>query len=107
MVFSDLVAAADRVAFASLGGETVTYAPAVGSPVPVTGIYDSNFVLVKGTANAGVEAGVPAIFFRISDLPVDPLTDTPTITIRGNDYRVIERDPDDMGGIVLTLRLIT
>lgn len=107
MAFSDLVAAADRAAQRLLGGEIVTYAPLVGAPVSITGIFDSAFVLVKGDAMAGVEATGPVVFFRFSDLPADPESDTPTLTIRGVNYRVIERDRDDMGGIMLILRSIT
>lgn len=104
--FSDLVAGVDRAAQAALGGETITYAPAVGVPVQVTGIFDSQFVLAKGDAHAGVEATGPAIFLRLADLPVDPDVDDPTLTIRGRNYRVIERLRDDLGGIVLVLRSI-
>lgn len=107
MAFSDLVAAADRAALALVGGEVVTYAPETGLPVPVTGIFDARFELVKGDSQAGVEATAPAVFFRLSDLPADPEDDEPTLTVRGCDYRVIERMPDDMGGIVLVLRTIT
>lgn len=107
MSFADLVEMVDRGAMSLLGGETIVYAPAVGLPVPVTGIFDSQFVLAKGDAIAGVEAGRPAVFFRVSDLPTDPMVDTPTLTIKGQAYRVIERDPDDMGGIVLFVRRIT
>jgi hypothetical protein len=106
VAFADLVAAMDEVAMADLGGETVVYAPAPenGNPVPITGIFDSKFQLEKGGEQAGVEATTPAVFFRFSDLPVDPEFDEPTLTIRGCNYRVIERMPDDQGGIVLTLR---
>ena len=107
MAFSDLVAAADRIAMADLGGELVTYAPSVGAPVQVTGLFDAQFVLAKGTANAGVEASAPAVFFRLSDLPADPEVDDPTLTIGAVNYRVIERMPDGIGGIVLVLRSIT
>lgn len=104
MGFAELVAAADRAAQRLLGGETITYAPAVGSPVPVTGLFDSQFDLAKGDAQAGVETVGPAVFFRVEDLPVDPTTDDPILTIRGLTYRVTERKPDDMGGIVLLVR---
>lgn len=118
MSFADLVAAADRVAMSVFGdkdgnGEPlpVTYAPEIGAPVsvtptgaPLTGIFDEQYVLAKGSAEAGVETLGPAVFFRIEDLPVDPEDDEPTITIRGLDYRVIERRPDGLGGIVLALR---
>lgn len=107
MSFADLVAGMDRAAQSALGGVTVTYDPAVGAPVPVIGIFDELYVLAKGTANAGVEALGPAVFFRLSDLPVDPETDDPTLTINSVAYRVIERRPDGMGGIVLALRKVT
>lgn len=107
MAFSDLVAQVDRIAMAALGGEVVTYAPATGPAVTPIGIFDSVFVLAKGGAMAGVEATSPAIFFRLSDLPLDPELDDPTLTIRGLHYRVAERMPDDMGGIVLALRRIS
>jgi hypothetical protein len=106
MSFADLIAAADRVVHSKLGGEVVTYAPEVGDAVPVTGIFDEQYVLAKGTAEAGVETLGPAVFFRLEDLPVDPEDDEPTLTIRGDAYRVIERRPDGMGGIVLALRLV-
>ena len=102
--FADLVAAADRAAQAALGGETVTYAPEVGDPVDVTGIFDELYVLAKGSAEAGVETLGPAVFLRLEDLPTDPDDDEPTLTIRSVDYRVTERRPDGMGGIVLALR---
>lgn len=107
MSFDTLVAQVDRAAQSLLGGELVTYAPAVGVPVSVTGIFDANYVLAKGSAHAGVEALGPAVFFRLEDLPVDPENDEPILTIRSVAYRVLERRPDDMGGIVLALRKIT
>lgn len=106
MAFADLVAAADRAAQLALGGELVTYAPQLGAPVQVTGIFDEVYVLAKGTAEAGVEALGPAVFFRLSDLPIDPEDDEPTLTIRAVDYRVTERRTDGMGGIVLALRRV-
>lgn len=104
MSFEDLVAQVDRAAQSLLGGEIVTYAPSVGSPVQVTGMFDEQYVLAKGDANAGVETLGPAVFFRLEDLPVDPEDDEPTLTIRGNAYSVHERRPDGMGGIVLAVR---
>jgi len=105
--FEDAVLAADRAAMSLLGGQLVIYAPAVGAPVTITGIFDKVFVLAKGDAKGGVEASGPAVFFRREDLPVDPEVDDPTLTIGGVAYRVIERMPDDIGGIVLALRSIT
>lgn len=116
MTYAGLVANADRAAQKLLGGELVTYTPQAGGPEEVTGIFDAQYVLVKGTAEAGVEARGPAVFLRLEDLPTDPEQDEPTITIHAaanrpaelvGAYRVRERMPDDMGGIVLGLRKIT
>lgn len=108
MSFDDLVADVDRAVFDALGGEVVTYAPSVGSSVPVTGIFDANYVLANGDAHAGVETLGPAIFLRLTDLPVDPRDDEGVrLTIRGTVYRATERRPDSMGGIVLALRIVS
>ncbi len=107
MAFSDLVALVDRAAQAALGGELLTYTPEAVGPVEVTGIFDEQYVLAKGTAEAGVETLGPAVFLRLEDLPTDPEDDEPTLTIRGAVYRVTERRPDGMGGIVLALRSVT
>lgn len=105
--FGDLVEQTDRVVQSALGGEVVTYTPESGPPYPITGVFDEQYVLAKGDALAGVEAVGPAIFFRVEDLPSDPEEDDPVLTIRGVDYRVVERRPDGIGGIVLPLRRVT
>lgn len=108
MPFDALVAQADRAVQSALGGELVTYDPAgAAAAVVVTGVFDAQYVLAKGSAEAGVETLGPAVFFRQADLPTDPELDDPTLTIRGINYRVIERRPDGMGGIVLALRRVT
>lgn len=106
MSFAALIAQVDRAAQSALGGEFVTYASTVGPPVPVIGIFDEEFVLANGDAQAGVEASGPAVFFRLEDLPMDPEDDEPTLTIRGVNYRVIERRADGLGGIVLAVRRV-
>jgi hypothetical protein len=112
--FDELVAEIDRVAIDVFGDKSedgeplpVTYTPSDGDPVQVTGIFGQLYELAKGDPDAGVETLGPAIFFRLEDLPVDPEDDDPTLTIRGDDYRVIERRPDGQGGIVLGLRLVS
>lgn len=92
---------------AVLGGVPVMYTSSVDSPIQVTGIFDANYVLAKGDAMSGVEALGPAVFFRLEDLPMDPELEPdglPTMVIAGTNYRVTQRRPDDMGGIVLVLR---
>lgn len=106
--FTTLVLATDRAVQSCLGGELVTYDPA-GAPaaVQVTGVFDEQYVLAKGGAEAGVGTLGPAVFVLLADLPTDPEVDDPTLTIRSVVYRVIERRPDGMGGIVLALRRVT
>jgi hypothetical protein len=105
MTFAGLVERIDRVVHSSLGGEAIAYDTSDGPPVDVIGIFDERYILADGTAEAGVETVGPAAFFRIEDLP-DVLDDDPTLTIRSVSYRVIERRPDGMGGVVLALRRI-
>ena len=102
--FAAFVAQTDLTARALLGGEPVIYTPHTGSPVTVTGIFDRSFVLDKGTADAGVEAVMPAVFLQLADLPIDPEDDDPILTIRGSRFRVTERRDADFGSIVLALR---
>jgi hypothetical protein len=110
MSFADLIARADRIAQRVLGGVPVIYHPASGAPVTVPGIFDAQYVLVEGPTDAGtdigVESRVPAVFLRLSDLPVDPLQDKPILTIGGTDYRVRKRIPDGIGGITLALWVV-
>lgn len=104
MAFTDLVEQADRAVQSHLGGEEIIYAPQAGEPVPVTGIFDENFVLLR-PGESSVEQVGPAVFFRLEDLPVDPEQDEPVLTIGGVDYTVRERMPDGLGGIRLLLHL--
>lgn len=105
--FGDLMAMVDRAVQVNLGGASIVYRPSGGSPVPVIGVFDAQFVLAKGDAEAGVETLGPAVFLRLEDLPTDPEDDEPTLMINGVNYRVIERRPDGIGGVVLALRLVT
>ncbi len=107
MSFGELVAGIDRAAMGLLGGESVIYRPTVEAEVEVVGVFDERYVLAKGDAEAGVETIGPAVFLRLEDLPVEPEDDEPIVEIRGVEYRVIERQPDGMGGVVLVLRLKT
>jgi hypothetical protein len=107
MSFDELVLLVDRAAQGLLGDGMVTYQPEFGAPVDVPGIFDKQYVLAQGDPLAGVETIGPAVFFRIDDLPTDPEEDDPTIVIGSDRYRVVERRPDGMGGIVLALRLVT
>lgn len=108
--FADLVAQADAVVEERLGGELVIYQPAIGPEARVTGMFDAVYVLAQASAEAGVETVAPAVFLTRAareQLPTDPEQDKPTLIIRGLAYRVIERQPDGIGGITLALRQVT
>lgn len=90
----------------------ITYTPASGPPVIVSGIFDEIYQLAKGDPEAGVETLGPAVFLRLVSLPIDPELDDPTIIISGaptgdGTYRVTERRPAGLGAIVLALRRVT
>jgi hypothetical protein len=102
MVFSEHVALADQHVRDHLGGVTVTYAPAVGDAVEVVGMFDEVYVLPE-QGHANVEQVTPAVWLKLSDLPGHPDDDEPALTIAGNTYRVVERQPDGMGTIRLLL----
>jgi hypothetical protein len=102
--FGALLLAADRKIVQLLGGQPVTYAPRAGPSVAITGIFDAEYVLVKADTPIGVDALGPAVFLRLEDIPADPELDDPTLTIGGIAYKVSDRRPDGLGGIVLALR---
>ena len=104
MGFAELVAATDRAAQQHLGGVPVTYQPAAGAPVEVTGIFDAQYEIAKGTPEAGVGVLSPVVFLRLEDLPVDPEDDDPTLTIGGVDYRTVgPPQPDGMNNLFRTV----
>jgi hypothetical protein len=100
MGFSDLVLAADRVVLNKLGETTITYAPTVGDPVAVDAVFDQPFTQVDGTTAFGVEQLSPVVWVVLADLPSDPETDDPTITIDAIPYRVVAREYDSLRGTV-------
>lgn len=105
MTFPALLAAIDRAALDLLGG-LVRYAPQVGEPVDVRGVFDTQFQHPLGLGGARPPGEVvvgPALFVRLADLPVDPTTDTPVVTVDGVDYRVREVHKDGQGGALLHL----
>lgn len=104
MAFLDLVASVDAATLQHLGGEDVVYAPAVGDPVTISGLFDGGYQ-ANQYGFAGAERYDPSVFFVVADLPTDPDTDEPTLTIRGLDYKVRERVRDGLGGIRLNLYL--
>lgn len=105
MGFADLVALGDRTVRGLLGS-AFTYAPSVGDPVTVQGIFDASYVLVD-VGDPGVSSVTPAAFVRRSELPSDPEADEgATLTVEGKVYRIRELRPDSQGGVLLLLNLV-
>jgi hypothetical protein len=101
MAFSDHIARMDGHQLATFG-ESVAYAPSVGDPVTVTGIFDEAFALID-PATGTVESLAPAVWLRLADLPVDLEDDDPTLTIRGRTYRPRQRERDGEGTVRMLL----
>lgn len=103
MAFAAHIAAADRAVLQHLGEDgLIRYAPKVGAAVEVRGVFNASYVQVSA-GQAGVVSSGPAVFFRLSDLPIDPAEDDPTITVAGVAYRVREPQADGQGGVLLLL----
>lgn len=103
MPWDSLLATADRAVASGLGRD-VTYAPAVGSPVVVKGIYDAAHLETTG-GFAGVTTSTPAVWLQLADLPTDPEADEPTITVGVKSFTVSEVHKDGNGaGVTLLLR---
>jgi hypothetical protein len=103
MNWPGLVAQSDNTLVKSFGILT-TYDPATGPAISVRGIFDAAYVRVEA-GEAGVSSSGPAVFYRLSDLPVDPDNDDPEITINGVRYRVAELKKDGQGGVVMLLHV--
>ena len=101
MGFTDLLATADRAVRKHLGG-SITYAPGVGSPVTVDGVFDAAYVI----AESG-ETGVSTVFLTLDDLPSNPDTDlSATVTVSGTTYSIRETKPDGQGGVLILLHVV-
>jgi hypothetical protein len=100
MSFPGLIERSFRAVTTHLGGEDVVYAPGVGGAVTVKGKFDENHALIL---DGNVETIGPAVFLWLADLPTDPDTDDPQLTIRGQGYMVHRRVRNSAGGILLHL----
>jgi hypothetical protein len=102
--FAEALAHGDRVARGQLG-RAVTYTPAVGVPVTVTGIFDEAYQLVD-LQQAGVSSSSPAVFLTLADLPSDPELDTAaTVTVGARVFKPWKVMPDGQGGVLLLMHL--
>jgi hypothetical protein len=102
LAFGDLLARVDFTARRQLGGDVV-YAPGIGTPVTVRGVFDKAYQLVPLDA-PGISSTAPAVFLRGEDLPSSPLNDvSASVTAGGVVYRIREVRPDGLGGMLLIL----
>lgn len=106
MAFPDLAAAADRVVQATLGVVATWQSDEWGDAL-VPGVFDEAYELAD-PSGAGVESLGPTLSaVRASDLPAHVDDDPDARLIIGEKrYRVVERQPDGMGGLRLLLHRI-
>ncbi len=80
-------------------GGQVTYRPAAGAPVVVTGILETGVRLEE--SSPGTYA---VLFLRTADLPSAPERGD-QVEIDGETYKVFEIESDAGGGVKLALRI--
>lgn len=91
------------VAGQKIVGSPVNYAPGVGDPVDVYGVFDLLYEHLD-LGHAGVSSVGPAVYLTIADLPSDPKADKAArITINGTVYKPREAKPDGFGGTQVLL----
>jgi hypothetical protein len=106
MAWTDYLERADKATRNILGGE-VYYAPGAGAPVTVTGIFDPQHSHPSGPSEIDQQRGWgPAVFLTLADLPSDPETDTPTITIGGVSYTVRDTHKPGNGEVICLLNRV-
>jgi hypothetical protein len=90
--FTDALTAADAVQLATFG-ESVTYTPATGSPVTLTGIWDTSDA-VRG---AGQDRISGRLWVLVADLGLTPAKND-TFTVSAVVYRIVNVPSDDYDG---------
>lgn len=109
MDFDAALARADLAVLDLLGGKVVRYAPRVGQPVDVRGMFSKPYLRGE-LGEAGVVSSAPAVEFdpaeaaKLRALGIDPVNDDPVLTVDGVTYRTREPQQDERGGVRLLLR---
>lgn len=103
MPFSDAIKQAQRVVGDTFG-EMVSYlADGEGAAVSVPGVFSFAHVALKSSvANLEVSSEYPVLCVDLSDLPAAPRRGD-VLTIRGDNYRIVESQPDGYGNTKLIL----
>lgn len=87
-------------------GEAATYAPSVGAPFTVWGVYDEAYRDVDLSGGMGVTSAQPVLGVRLSQFLVAPQQDDVLTILRTNEtFRVKEVRSDGHGGAKLMLNL--
>lgn len=106
MAFSDLLGSVNRIVTEVTGGDPVSYAPGVGSPVTVKAIFDVPYAFIE-VGTAGISGSGPVMFVLLGDLPSDPETDEDaTITHDGTTYTIAQCQKDGKGGVRMLLHKV-
>lgn len=103
MAWTDHLDRADRAAQDILGGDVI-YASELFAPVTVQGIFEERHAQ-PGSGRDELDVGDwgPSVFLTLADLPMDPETDNPAITVAGTRYTVRKSHKDGHGGVLLLL----
>jgi hypothetical protein len=105
--FSDLLAQVDAATTDHLGDD-ISYVPAVGDPVTISGIFDALYELVD-PRDPGVSMYAPAVGVRLVDLPANPAESSSErqgarVVVGSKTYTIREAQPDGKGWVVLILQ---
>lgn len=98
-------AAVNRILDASnrVFGESVIYTPDGGQPFSITGIFDVAHIEVDPDTGAAVTSAEPVLGLKRDDLAAEPKP-RDSVTVRGIQYRIVDKQPDGQGGINLILK---
>lgn len=88
-------------------GETITYTPegGTGDPIEIEAMIDEAYEAVQPNTGAVVIEQQPMICVKMLDLPVPPQKDD-LVTMRGQDYKVIDCQTDGQAAYDLFLHLV-
>lgn len=88
-------------------GEPVTYTPANGAPLSVTGVFDEAYQDLTLAGGSAMTTSTPVLGVRVSDFPALPAQgDTLVVTSTGEAFTVKEVRADGHGWAKLMLNYI-
>jgi hypothetical protein len=88
-------------------GEAVTYAPAIGLPFPIIGVFDEAYRGIALASGTEVPSVMPVLGVRMAEFTAMPKRgDQLTVVRTGEVFVVKEVDPDGHGEIKLLLNFL-